>query len=424
MTLLAFGGLTRIGVLQYGEWYRLLASPFLHLDGWQMAMNAIALLLAGWRLESLIGRAWFGLLYAAGALGGSLMALAWNPPSVIAAGASGATMALLAGMLIASLHFSSAAVRTRLLVNSVLVLIASLVPLAVSLRDESVDYASHLGGAIAGVLVGLVMFKVWPRTEAQPGLRRAATAIAVTAALALAYPAVAVPRMYRAMSFITQLIPADQVPRSSAEMRSRATALVAQYPRDPRPRFLRTADMLDANDFAGAEREARIALADEDLWRPILSPQLGNTLRIMLAVAINGDRPEEARSVVRPACDAIKEGPMRKLLDDRKLCGNSAAQHRRLPSPTPPGRCTPRHESAEQCPPRHRSPGQGPPRRQPGGAGTGDHADREPARRSPGRGARSRAGAAARHRQGGFASASPARPASANPPPSTRSACS
>ena len=31
-TLLAFGGLTRLGVLQYGEWYRLLAAPFLHLD--------------------------------------------------------------------------------------------------------------------------------------------------------------------------------------------------------------------------------------------------------------------------------------------------------------------------------------------------------------------------------------------------------
>jgi len=41
----------------------------------------------------------------------------------------------------------------------------------------------------------------------------------------------------------------------------------------------------------------------------------------MLAAAINGDRPEEARSVARPACAAIKDGPMRKMLDDQKLCG-------------------------------------------------------------------------------------------------------
>jgi rhomboid protease GluP len=246
-----------------------------------------------------------------------------NPPSVIAVGASGAIMALLAATLIASAHFPSGAIRTRLWFSSILALIVALLPLlAASFRDQPVDYAAHLGGTLAGLLVSLVMFKVWSRAEPQPGFRRAAMAVAVAGAVALAYPAIAIPRVYRAMAFITQLIPADQVPKSSAEMRSRAASLVAQYPRDPRPRFLRTADMLDANDFTGAEREARAALADEDLWRPILSPQLGNTLRIMLAVAINGDRPEEARETVRPACAAIREGPMRKLLDDRKLCSN------------------------------------------------------------------------------------------------------
>jgi hypothetical protein len=79
--------------------------------------------------------------------------------------------------------------------------------------------------------------------------------------------------------------------------------------------------MLDANDLVGAEREARQALAEEDLWRSILSPQLGHSLRIMLAAAVNGDRPDEARAVARPACAAIKDGPMRKMLDDQKLCG-------------------------------------------------------------------------------------------------------
>ena len=33
------------------------------------------------------------------------------------------------------------------------------------------------------------------------------------------------------------------------------------------------------------------------------------------------DRREEALSTARPACDAIKDGPLRKLLDDRRLCG-------------------------------------------------------------------------------------------------------
>ena len=180
-------------------------------------MNAVALLLLGWRLEGLIGRAWFGAIYVTGALGGSLLSLALNPPSVIAVGASGAIMALLAAALIASVHFPSGAVRNRMWLGSMLALIVALLPLlAASLRDQPVDYAAHLGGALAGLLVGLVILKVWPKRETQPGLRRVAMGVAVAGAIALAYPAIAIPRVYRAMAFITQLIPSDQVPRSSA----------------------------------------------------------------------------------------------------------------------------------------------------------------------------------------------------------------
>ena len=62
--------------------------------------------------------------------------------------------------------------------------------------------------------------------------------------------------------------------------------------------------------------------------------------------------------------------------------------------------------------------------RPPRGAGARDHADRKPPRRSSGGGARSRAGVAARHRQGGARRHHRLARASANPPPSTRSACS
>jgi hypothetical protein len=48
--------------------------------------------------------------------------------------------------------------------------------------------------------------------------------------------------------------------------------------------------------------------------------EFGIGLRIVLAIAINGDRREEALSIARPACAAVNDGPMRKLLDDRKLC--------------------------------------------------------------------------------------------------------
>ena len=320
-TLLAFGGLTRLGVTQYGEWYRLLSAPWLHLDAVQLAMNVIALGIAGWRLEALFGRAWFGAILVVGALAGALLSLALNPPSYLSVGASGAVLALVAAMLVGSLHFPTGAIRTRLHVRAIVALTAALVPLTGILRGQSVDLTFLLGGAIGGGVIGLGMLAVWPRNEMLPRFRKAAATTALAFVAALAYPAVSVPRNFQAINFITQLIPPDQVPKSSSDMRAHATELIQQYPRDPRPHFLRAVDLLDAHDLTGAEREARQALAEEDLWRSILSPQLGYSLRIMLAAAINGDRPDEARSVAGPACAAIKDGPMRKMLDDQKLCG-------------------------------------------------------------------------------------------------------
>jgi rhomboid protease GluP len=319
-TLVAFGGLAHDLVLQSGEWYRLFSAPFLHVDAGHLAMNAIALFIAGRSLEGLVGRAWFGAAYVIGALGGSLLSLAWNPPTLVAVGASGAIMGLFVAMLVVSLHFPPGVIRTNLQMSATYVLIPSLLPLAGALKGHKVDYAAHFGGAIAGALTGFVMLAVWSQAEPWPRFRRAAAAIAVAGVVVLAYPITAVLANYSAMAFITQLIPPDKLPRTNADMKARATALIAQYPHDPRPRFARAAELLDANDPAGAEREARAGLADEKLWSSLLSAQTANGLRIVLALAISKDRPDEARSTIRPACAGVKDGPMRKRLSDQKLC--------------------------------------------------------------------------------------------------------
>jgi len=321
ITLVAFGGIMPNLVLQSGEWYRLLAAPFLHADIIHLVMNAIGLLLAGRALEPLIGRAWFAVVYVAGALAGSLLSLILNPPLIVAVGASGAIMGLFAAMLTISAHFPPGAIRTGLQMNAIYVLLPSLLPLSGALKGEKVDYAAHFGGALGGVIVGLIILGVWSRSERLPGFRQYAAAIAIAGAAALIYPAISVAHAYHRMSFSTQLIPPDRLPKTSADMTAHALELITKYPHDPRPRFFRAAQLLDANDRNGAEREARAGLADEDSWRPLLAPQFGNTLRVVLAVAINRDRHEEALQTARPACDAFRDGPMRKLLDDQKLCG-------------------------------------------------------------------------------------------------------
>jgi len=320
-TLVAFGGLARNLVLQSGEWYRLLSAPFVHADAVHLVLNAVSLFLAGRALEGLIGRAWFGVVYVVGALAGSLLSLALSPAAAVSVGASGAIMGLFAAMLVISMHFPSGAVRTDLQFNALYVLVLSLLPLASVLEGEPIDYAAHLGGAIGGTIVGLVLLRIWSNNDAWPRLQRVAAAIAIAGLAILTYPVLSVLRGYQAMAFTTHIIPPEKLPKSGAEMKGQIVELIAQYPRDPRPRFLRAVDLLDAGDLAGVEREARAGLAEENLWRAILPPQLGNGLRIMLAIALNTDRRNEALATARPVCATVTEGPMRKMLDDRNLCG-------------------------------------------------------------------------------------------------------
>ena len=330
-TLVAFGGLVRDLVLQSGEWYRLFSAPFLHVDAFHLAMNAVGLLLAGRVLERLIGRAWFGAVYAVAALCGACVSMLLNPSTLVSVGASGAIMGLFAAMLLTSLHFPPGGVRRRLQGNAMGVLIPSLLPLANVLQGH-IDYAAHFGGALGGAAVAFVMLAKWSRGEALPRSTKAAAAIAIAGVLALAYPAISIARHLQAESFAPwlqavtsapqfKLIPPDLFPQTADNMKAQAAWLSAYYPRDPRLHLHKATELLNGNDLNGAEREARIGLAEEDFWRSMLPPDVAQNLRTLLAVAISPDRPSQALAIARPVCAAVTSGAMRRMLDDRKLCG-------------------------------------------------------------------------------------------------------
>ncbi|MGP8122186.1 MAG: rhomboid family intramembrane serine protease [Xanthobacteraceae bacterium] len=319
-TLVAFGGLSRALVVQSGEWYRMLSAPLLHLDAAHLAMNLVALFLAGSKLEALVGRAWFGAVFVIGALGGSSLSLLVNPVMTISVGASGAIMALFAAMLVASLHFPVGAMRTRLQLGAMYVLIPSLLPLAGALQGQKVDYGAHFGGAICGAVLGAIMLRVWPRSSPWPSFRRPALIVGLAGIVALAYPILSTLRIYPGARFSTELIPADKLPRSFPEWQAQAADLIKAYPRDPRPHFIQGGKLLDANDRAGAENEARAGLSEETTWRLMLPEQLSLGLHSLLALSIVDDRRDEAQTIAAPACRGATSDPLRKLLDARKLC--------------------------------------------------------------------------------------------------------
>ncbi len=169
--LLAAGGLSGSAVFGNGEWWRVFTAPVLHDGFLDLLSNIVALLIAGWIFERLIGRAWFAALFVTSALGGSIGCLVLNAPATVSAGASGGVMGLLAATFVCSFIFESAQLRKRMQRGSLRLLVPSLLPAVLPLLDGSIsdsDYGAPIGGAVAGVLMGLALRALWPEETLRP----------------------------------------------------------------------------------------------------------------------------------------------------------------------------------------------------------------------------------------------------------------
>jgi rhomboid protease GluP len=195
LTLVATGGLA-LPLVQEGQWYRLLTGAFLHGDVFHLAVNGVALFMAGLVLENLFGRAWLLALFVVGALGGSALSLALNPSNSVSVGASGAIMCLLAAAFASSFRFPYGADRTQIQMRLMQMLIPSLIPLATHRAGGRIDFAAHLGGTVVGAAAGLLLMRTWPRSEPLPRFRRLAGAIALAGLAVLAVGVVSLKSAY------------------------------------------------------------------------------------------------------------------------------------------------------------------------------------------------------------------------------------
>src|SRR6266851_2956472 len=104
LTLLAMGAENRRLVVEGGELYRVFSAALLHANLEHVALNGLALGMAGWYLEPAVGWGWMLLLLGTGTVGGSVLSLTLNPPDMPSVGASSAIMAVFAAGMIAGLN--------------------------------------------------------------------------------------------------------------------------------------------------------------------------------------------------------------------------------------------------------------------------------------------------------------------------------
>ena len=147
--LLAWGG-SYGPQIQTGEWWRLLSPMFLHGSMTHLACNMISLGLIGYTLEEKLSSSRILLTYIIAGVAGTLMSITWAPEA-ISVGASGAIFGLI-GVALGLLRHAAANVRGELLT---IALVLGLPGLLFGFFSSITDNAGHVGGLLAGCLLGL-----------------------------------------------------------------------------------------------------------------------------------------------------------------------------------------------------------------------------------------------------------------------------
>ena len=139
-----------------GEWWRMLTSMFLHGGILHLAVNMWALRNLGYTAELFYGRRNFAIIYLLSGFAGSSATLIWRPDTV-SVGASGAIFGV-AGALAAMVYFKKLPVDRAVLrrdmgsIGGVIIF-----NLLLGARIPVINNAAHVGGLIAGVILGFAL---------------------------------------------------------------------------------------------------------------------------------------------------------------------------------------------------------------------------------------------------------------------------
>ena len=264
-TLAAWGGADRELALMCWQPYRLLAAVFVHGNIVHLAVNALALLVAGVLLEARLGRILFVAVFLACGLAGALASIAVQAPQMITVGASGAVLGLFAAGFALAWRDPEGR-RDWLQAWAVAVCLPALMP-GVKLPDGTlVDVADHAGGEAAGLLIGIALVLWWRDGIARRPSRRLALAAGSLAAAGLA-ATVAIGGI-RPPFQTAHLVPPGVAPVDDAGWARRAPALAAAYPEDFRVHFGLAVDAAERGAVAPALAELDRAVALQSKLSP------------------------------------------------------------------------------------------------------------------------------------------------------------
>ncbi|MEI9887495.1 MAG: rhomboid family intramembrane serine protease [Rhizomicrobium sp.] len=324
-TLAGYGAIEGDLMFHAGEWWRLFTAPLLHASQGHLIGNAVVFAVVGFMLEPRIGPRWFAGLFVVGALGGGLCSILLNEQDIPAVGASGAIMGVLGGAFICGSSAKSGPKGRKMQTWALRLILPSLIPMA---ADSHTDFAGHLGGVLAGLVVGVLLLMSWPRGEDRPAFGAVAAGIGAVGLLAglLSFSLFAAQPGNAAVVAAAQsgLIPETEMPTGFEVGTERARELLERYPRDPRAHLFRGfAFLKQDHDLADAEEQLRQALSTKDLLAAKLTPEFEKIVTVLLALTLAYERrPTEAVAIGAPLCGFAQShlGNLYDSMQEKEIC--------------------------------------------------------------------------------------------------------
>lgn len=186
--LLRLGAAARSLVLG-GDWWRLMSCTVLHAGPLHLAANMFSLWSIGRVTERLIGTPRFLAVYCIGGIAASASGIAGSDATLV--GASGAIVALLGPLVVFTIRMSQGSWMQRVTRFARQWAPTALMLALPGLLFPQVSNAAHIGGLIAGLLIGaLVGIRPYPGEADRPGVRRVSLLAVIVMALGLAVGAV------------------------------------------------------------------------------------------------------------------------------------------------------------------------------------------------------------------------------------------
>ena len=155
LVLETLGAKSEEAIFQRGEWWRLITCNWLHAGVFHLLVNMLAVANLGFPLERKFGHVRVAIIYFVSGLFGAMLSVVFLP-DVLSVGASGCVFGLF-GAVWADVILNRIATGRIRNANIISLFIFTVVNVALGLTPF-IDNFMHMGGLVAGFILGLVLF--------------------------------------------------------------------------------------------------------------------------------------------------------------------------------------------------------------------------------------------------------------------------